>query len=374
MLLFFLSTEGFLAYKKNQFIKMAIYWSFAIVLKVFPFVFILFLLFKKQWKPTIILGVFCISLLLVSILIHGFDLWKFYITDVLPRASKGEIAGTFVDNYQSTFMFLKRLLVYDKIENPSAFLNIPQLFSACIFTLKVFLGLLAYYISKSSVKDIYFFSFWIIAGVLISPYGSTYLFLFFIFPFLALIKSQISIQNKLFLILLIGLISNIHLSDFSSWKFPLSYMRFIILILFSITFISLSRSWINWQITVLVVFISIGIKTLMSQSVTSNITYFTQERLPLLTYDYRIDGNRLTYFYWNNNGINKKTLPEKIELSESLKVHLDKNQIFIDNQQITFDQSNKLKPKLLKDGSVLFLSDKNRGLGFYNLQKLRLEK
>jgi hypothetical protein len=211
-------------------------------------------------------------------------------------------------------------------------------------------------------------------GILISPYGSTYTFLFFIFPFLALIKHQISIQKKLILIFLIGLVSNIQLSYFSSWQFPFSYMRFLILILFSTAFISLAPSWINWQISLFVVFISIGFKLLMNQSVTSNFTYFTKETIPLLTYDYCIDGNRLTYFYWNNNGINKNTLPQKIELSDSLKVHLDKHQIFINNKQVTFDQSNKLKPKLLKDGSIVFLSDKNRGIGFYNLQKLRLHK
>jgi len=41
---------------------------------------------------------------------------------------------------------------------------------------------------------------------------------------------------------------------------------------------------------------------------------------------------------------------------------------------MTFDQSNKLKPKLLKDGFIVFLSDKNHGIGFYNLQKLQLNK
>jgi hypothetical protein len=374
MLLFFLSSEGFLAYKKKQFIKMAVYWSFAVVLKVFPLVFIFFLLFKKQWKPMLMMAVFCVGLVLVSVIFHGYDLWKFYIFEVLQRASKGEIAGAFVDNYQSAFMFLKRLLVYDNQENPNAIFNITNLFIACIFSIKVFLCLVAYYISKSTAKDIYFFSFWIIAGILISPYGSTYTFLLFIFPFLALIKHQISVQMKLILIFLIGLVSNIHLSFFSSWQFPLSYMRFIILILFSTAYISLARSWINWQISVLVVIISIGIKLILNHSITSNFTYFTKETMPLLTYDYCIDRNRLTYYYWDNNGINKNTLPQIIELSDSLKIHLDKHQIFVHNRQITFDQSNKLKPNLLKDGSLIFLSDKNRGIGFYNLHKIQLKK
>ena len=72
--------------------------------------------------------------------------------------------------------------------------------------------------------------------------------------------------------------------------------------------------------------------------------------------------------------MNKNTLPQKIELSDSLKVHLNRNQIFVNDEQLTFDQSNKLKPKLLKDGSIVFLSDNNRGIGFYNLLKLQLHK
>jgi len=374
MLLFFLSAEGFLSYKKKQFIKMAVYWSFAVALKVFPFVFFFFLLFKKQWKPMIIMAVFCFGLLIVSVIVYGFDLWKFYFTEVLQRAARGEIAGAFVDNYQSIFMFLRRVLVYDSLENPNALFNIPKLFLACIFAIKTFLFVLAYYISKNTTKEIYLFSYWIIAGFLISPYGSTYAFLFFIFPFLALVKQQISVRKKLILIFLIGLVSNIHLSYFSDWQFPFSYMRFLILILFSTAFISLARSWINWQFSLFVVFISIGIKLVTNQSVTSNFTYFTKETIPLLTYDYCIDQNRLTYYYWNNNGINKNTLSQKIERFDSLKVDLYKHQIFVDNKQITFDQSNKLKPRLLKDGSVVFLSDKNRGIGFYNLLKLQLKK
>jgi len=162
-------------------------------------------------------------------------------------------------------------LVYDNLENPNAIFNSPNLFIACIFSIKVFLCVLAYYISKSTAKEIYFFSFWIIAGILISPYGSTYTFLLFIFPFLALIKHQMSVQKKLILIFLIGLVSNIHLSYFSSWQFPLSYMRFIILILFSTAYINLARSWINWQISLLVVIISIGFKLVMNHSITSDL-------------------------------------------------------------------------------------------------------
>jgi hypothetical protein len=374
MLLFFLSVEGFLAYKKEQFTKMAVYWSIAIVLKVFPIVFIFFLLFKKQWKPVLLVGVFCLSLVLLSVILHGYDLWEFYITHVLQRSSNGEIAGAFVDNYQSAFMFLKRLLVYDTLENPNALFNIPTLFSAFIFTIKIFLFVLAYYISKSKVKNLYIFSFWIIAGILISPYGSTYTFLFFIFPYFALVTHQISHQKKILFIILIALISNIQLSYLSTWDFPLSYMRFLILILFTAAFISLAGGWINWQISFLAVIISIGINLLIKQSVATNFTNFTKKNLPILTYDYRIEQNQLTYYYWNNNGLNKNTLPQKIELSDSLRVHLDRNQIYVNKEQVTFDQSNKLKPNLLKDGSIVFLSDHNRGIGFYNLLKIQLQE
>jgi hypothetical protein len=374
MLLFFLSAEGFLAYKKKQFIKMAVYWSFAVVIKIFPLIFIFFLMFKRQWKPMIITGIICVVLVLVSAIFHSYDVWEFYITHVLQRSSNGEIASAFVDNYQSTFMFLKRLLVYDSQENPHALFNIPKLFLASIFTIKVFLFVLAYFISKSTAKDIYVFSFWIIAGILISPYGSTYTFLFFIFPFIALTKHEISLQKKFILIVLIGLISNIQLAYISTLEYPLSYTRFLILFAFSIAFISLIRDQINWQISSLAIFISIGINLLINQSVNPNFAYFTNETLPILTYDYHVEQNRLTYYYWNTNGINKKTLPQKIELSDSLKVHLENNQIFVNNKQITFDQSNKLKPKLLKDGSVVFLSDRNRGIGFYNLLKFQPQK
>jgi len=49
ILLFFLLAEGLLAYKKGAYLKMAVFWSISIMLKVFPIFLFVFLLFKRLY-------------------------------------------------------------------------------------------------------------------------------------------------------------------------------------------------------------------------------------------------------------------------------------------------------------------------------------
>jgi len=157
---------------------------------------VLLFLFKKEFKPFIYTLISCSVLVLITAFFCGFDVWLFYIENVLAKASNGGIASAYEVNYQSVYMFLKELLVFDTTENPNAFFNHPLLFSALVLAFKIGLIAIGYSISKKAANSLFVFSYWILAVILISPYGSTYTFILLLFPFITLAKSDLPNLKK----------------------------------------------------------------------------------------------------------------------------------------------------------------------------------
>lgn len=369
-LLFFLLSEFWLAYEKEQPKKMALFLSLAIFLKVFPILLIFIFLFKKQFKPLIYIAISCSLLFLISVLFTGFDIWIFYFKNVLTKASNGEISGAYVDNYQSVFMFLKRLIVFDEIENPDAFLNSPFLFFALTSALKIGLIITGYFVCKRVSNFLFIFSYWILTTILISPYGSTYTFILLLFPFFVLTKSDISNIKKVVFLSLLLLINNLPLAYFLENRFPFSYIRLFALASFFIFFLSLIYRKINWKIITLSTILPCLLIALFKKSEIVNSTYFLHKNAPILVYDYKILNNQLTYFYWTEKG--EKTASIALKTQTVIKVELKNNQIFYNKKQFTFDKSNKLKPMLINNKKLIYLSDYDRGIGFYALRELNL--
>ena len=73
---------------------------------------------------------------------------------------------------------------------------------------------------------------------------------------------------------------------------------------------------------------------------------------------------------------------ERIVLSQTFQVEqnpedaveLKENQIYYDGKQVTFTDDHKLKPTLFDGHKLVYLSDKDRGIGFYTLRVIDLNK
>ena len=372
-LLFFLIAEGWMAYEKEERKAMAFFWSLAILLKVFPVLLILFLLFKKQGKGLFFVLVFCFLLIGISVFITGTGVWGFYLKEVLPKASNGEIAGAFVPNYQSVFMFLKELLVFDATDNPKAVYNYPVLFSALMLAFKIGILMLGYFVSKRRFDVSFVFSFWILTMILLSPYGSTYTFVLLIFPFLALFKSDIPNVKKIIFCVVLFLISNIPLSLFIENQFPFSYLRLFLLLLLFVLFLMELRQKINWKMIAIFALVPMLCVLIFKKEEVVKSTILLED-LPILIYDYKIGKSpeniyeHLTGYYWDGQ---EKVILWKKDIQTAQPLDLKNNQVFY-NKQLTFDKSNKLKPMLIDNKYILYLSDYDRGIGFYTIRKIQL--
>ncbi|WP_310380921.1 glycosyltransferase family 87 protein [Flavobacterium sp.] len=369
-LLFFLLTEFCLAYEKKQLKKAAVYLSIAIVLKVFPIVLLFIFIFKKQFKNLFYCLGFCALWLGISILFTGADVLIFYIQKVVTKASNGEISEAFVTNYQSVFMFLKELLVFDSLENSNSFFNNPVLFSSLVSGFKIALMAIGYYVTKKISNQLFVFSYWIATSILLSPYGSTYTFILLIFPFVFLAKSEISSLKKMIFIVFLLLICNLPIALFISNQFPFSYLRLLFLLLFFGLFISLIYHKINWKTISLCIICALLFVMINGKNEINNSNYLNTKNPPILIYDYKIENNNLTYFYWNEKGENKKKM--KIEVQSLQNLQLKNNQLFLHNKQLTFDNSNKLKPVLINNKTIIYMSDSDKGIGFYSLKKITI--
>ncbi|MGV3698194.1 glycosyltransferase family 87 protein [Flavobacterium sp.] len=368
--LFFFLTEFWLAYQNQRFLKSALFLVLAILLKVFPVVFLLVFLFRKEFKPLVYTIIFCGLFCVISMLFTGFDVWLFWLNSVLPKASNGEIATAYVDNYQSVFMFLKRLLVEDPIENPNAIYHLPLLFKALIFVYKIKLIVIGYFVTKRISNSLFVFSFWIMVSILLSPYGSTYTFILLIFIYFNIIKSEISTNKKWMLFGLLLYINSVPVSHLLHQPFPISYLRLFTLAFLFIGMVVPFYKQINWKIVAVLSLVALTIPLFLEGKNNANPTSFLMKKSPILIYDYQIKNKVLTYYYWNNKGENQK----KIQLCQSnhIRLQIKDNQIFHNNTQITFDNSNKLKPILINGGLVVYLTDYGKGIGFYSLQKIAI--
>lgn len=371
-LLFYLLAKSWLAYEKEEYKKTGFFLGLAILLKIFPIILLLVFLSRKQFKPVIFTLVTCLALCLLTLFFISLDAWVFFFQSVLPKASNGEISGSFVINYQSVFMFLKEFLVFEPTENPNSFFNDPGLFSALILTFKIGLTATGIYISKKITDPLFIFSYWILAAILVSPYGSTYTFILLLFPFLSIGERKISMPKKAFLLALLFLTNNLPLKIFMDNAFPFSYFRLLFLLLFFFPLFSIAYKAIHWKAVALILLASVIPVFLMEKKDTIQSVCLLPKNSPILVYDYKIDDNKLTYFYWNENGKNAKSIP--IEMQNPHPAELKDNQVFYGKKQLTFENSNKLKPLLINAKTIIYLSDYDRGIGFYTLRRIDLSK
>jgi hypothetical protein len=366
-LLFFFLSESLLAYEKKQSWKTAIFLSLAILLKVFPIFLILIFLSKKQFRLLCQIGVAGCGLLLFSALFTGFDIWIFYLVRVLPKASNGEIATAFVSNYQSVFMFLKQLLVYDSNENKEALYYFPVLFSALAAAFKISLVAIGFFISRKNANTLLIFGYWIFAIILLSPYGSSYTLILLLFPFLAMVKSDISTAKKISSITVLFLANNLPLALFLNWPFPFSYPRLFLLFSLFVAMLWVSCENVNWKIVGSISILPLLLAVFITKKQPDTSVTVLIGNTPILIHDYIVDRKGLTYYYWDENGENSGFFHFKNSVAKFITL---KNSGI---PEFAADKSNKLEAVLVDGKTLFYLSDKDRGIGFYTLRKIKLD-
>ena len=358
-LLFSLIAESWLAYEKGKSVRTGIFLALAIMLKIFPALLLLVFVFKKQFRALAATIISCLVLLLISVLFCGTSIWIFFIETILTKASNGEIAEAFVPNYQSVFMFLKHLLIFDRMQNFDSPFNAPVLFSALVLAFKIMLVVIGFYVTHKAIHSLYVVSYWLFAMVLISPYGSTYTYLLLIFPIFALVKSPFPDMIKVISLILIGIVCNLPSEIFINTTF--SFTRLFALLLFLGLFLYPVYAFVDKKIVTFFIMIPLLLVMIFKKNEPVKSHYLLEKGSPTMIYDYEISNNMLTYFYWNANGKNSISI---IENSHDIVRKINK-------KQMPFEKGHIIKPMIVGK-AIIYLSDFDRGNGFYTLRKMKL--
>jgi uncharacterized membrane protein len=128
LLLFLLTLSCWLYLRQRRFIA-GIIVGVAAGLKVFPGIYLLFFLRKKDWRAFTggVLGV--VGSIAVSVRVFGWELNRAYLTRVLPATLRGEGLDPYNLQAASVSSLLHRLFIYEPQLNPHPALNAAWMFA-----------------------------------------------------------------------------------------------------------------------------------------------------------------------------------------------------------------------------------------------------
>jgi len=359
---------GFTAELKNKNLIAAIFYSIAIVLKISPAILLIYLLIRKKNRLFFLTSLISAVVFLAAISVTGWDLMADYLFKSIPRMSLNEINNPYATTYQSFTVLLRNLFVPDQLLNPDAAIHAPLVFSMAngFFTGIIFFFLITKL--KILVNDFSAFAFTLFSSLILTSYTSSYSMVFLIPLCIHLIRTKPKFYPLL--ILLILAIATIPVTAFQSlpllFRFPRLYLLVILFFIIS-SEREMIASRFKWMLASMALFAGISIMLLKKDH--DGSTYFLSNEAGLISYDFQIAGNNLLLktLYEDGSHVNEYVLADSIRSVRPLS--LVDGQISF-NGHVSSSSDNKLNPVLINDNYILYLSDKNRGIGFYTLRML----
>jgi hypothetical protein len=101
----------------------------AATLKIYPALFIILFIFKRQWRAVFGLTVGLSSAAMISLYLFGRDACLFYVQEILPRALRGETIDPYNVGWNSLSALLRRLFIAEPELNPLPVVHAPVLYA-----------------------------------------------------------------------------------------------------------------------------------------------------------------------------------------------------------------------------------------------------
>ncbi len=101
----------------------------AVALKIYPVLFLLFFLMKKQWRAAVGLVGGMAGAALLSVRLFGADASRIYVREILPWGFRGEIIDPYTTGWDSLNALLRRLFIFEPELNPAPVAHLPVLYA-----------------------------------------------------------------------------------------------------------------------------------------------------------------------------------------------------------------------------------------------------
>jgi len=374
--IFFLLSEGLICYKKNKGTLASLFWSLAILIKIFPVVIFFWLFFKRDLLTFLKLGFFCVLLIVISVPTIGIDIWSYFAFEAFPLSSSGLIYDGFTVRAKSAIMLFKNVFIKDALLNASPLIESTFLFMVSyIFYKAVLFSAAASATNYRSEKTLFTFSVWILAGLLIAPTSSSYSKLMLIFPMLYLLsldKEHIKGYAYFLILCLTLFLNNFPTQHLYDLPLPLNFLKLILL--FVLFFLFIRSVHFNWSWMITLSFLGLfTVQSIMNPVTSSQYDYLVlDDKSPTIMSKIDFKDGFLHYHYLGLEGetIMKTDLEINDFTTENLKI--DENQIFYKNEQLTHSKDRKLTPYLINQSTIIFLSDSGRAPGCYTIRKINI--
>ena len=132
VLLLFLLTLACWLYLRQRSFWSGVAIGIAAGLKIFPAVFLLYFLRRKDWKAIAGGAVAGLAAAIVSVAAFGWELHRTYLKQVLPATLRGEGLDPFNLSAASLSSLLHRLFIYEPLLNPHPAMNAAWLFAVLL--------------------------------------------------------------------------------------------------------------------------------------------------------------------------------------------------------------------------------------------------
>lgn len=223
--------------------------------------FLFYYIWKKEWRLVFAASITCILMLGVTFLLQGAEIFRIFITEVLPRHLQGEIQEPFAIQFQSWNSLLRRMFVASPSLNPQPPLESPLLFSLfknliVWFWLAVFTWIYRQTVfANQTHQRLFEIGLIPLMILLISPGSATYHFLLLSLSVAGFAKILLDLQRPRRAVILSVLFLIINLPHYlqfkkfvAGWLTPIGYMRLWLLVLFLVTASYFFYAPANWRL------------------------------------------------------------------------------------------------------------------------------
>jgi hypothetical protein len=128
LLVLFLLAFATWAYFEDRPASAGVAVALAAALKLYPALWLFYFWRKRAWRAA---GAFVLTAAVLGAIglpLFGLETWRSYLTEILPRALKGEANDPYLTQFNTTTALLRRLFVADPDLNPHPLLVVPGLY------------------------------------------------------------------------------------------------------------------------------------------------------------------------------------------------------------------------------------------------------
>ncbi|MBI3510196.1 MAG: DUF2029 domain-containing protein [Bacteroidetes bacterium] len=374
--LFALIAGGILLMEKRKRWASAVCFALAIHLKLFPAVLLVMLWCNKEYRIFSATFIFIFIIQGISMIFIPFSVMKDYFTVIVPRLMNNEINDPFATTYQSMNVFLRQVFVHDQLLNPrnifqSVFLY--RLLNSLFIFFCLWVGISFSFTRERSVKAK--FAIWIFIMLLIVGYGSVYGMILFAIVMLALFAGENNIgKEKLSLMFVVALLAcGIPVSYFFQLNVFLRFPRLLFLLLLFALIIFEMKPQFKWKYLV-PAFVLAFLPFLLNGKQDDKSVYLLDHESAMLTGYYVDFGDTLRLSCYDRNGFETKDVNCGGYAEGSEDLSCDGHSIRENGELLFSTTANIRVPCFMDDSLIIFLSDKDRGLGMYALRKFNVKE